>query len=43
MHAAAARAHNKRMASCLLGKPMLAEHLEGEMAQFDCSCEEYLV
>jgi len=36
----AARAHNRRTAAYLLGKPMLADHLEEALAQFGMSCEE---
>lgn len=36
------RLHNKRTAAYLLGKPMLADHLEEGLLQFDCSCEDYL-
>ena len=36
----AARAHNRRTAAYLLGKPMLADHLEEALAQFGISCEE---
>lgn len=37
----AARAHNKRTASYLLGKPMLPDHLEDALDQFGLSCEDY--
>jgi hypothetical protein len=37
----AARLHNKRTAAYLLGKPMLADHLEEGLSQFDCSCADY--
>ena len=37
----AKRAHNKRTAAYLLGKPMLADHLEDGLAEFGCSCEEF--
>jgi len=43
LRAEAARAHNRRTASYLLGKPMLADHLEEALAQFECSCEDYPV
>ena len=43
LRAEAARAHNERTASYLLGKPMLADHLEEGLAQFECSCEDYPV
>jgi hypothetical protein len=36
----AARAHNRRTATYLLGKPMLADHLEEAMDQLGISCEE---
>ncbi len=36
----AARAHNRRTATYLLGKPMLADHLEEALAQFGISCED---
>ena len=35
----ATRLHNKRTAAYLLGKPMLADHLEEGLAQFGRSCE----
>lgn len=41
LRAEAARAHNQRTASYLLGNPMLADNLEEGLAQFDCSCEDY--
>ena len=37
----AARLHNNRTAAYLLGKPMLADHLEEGLAQFGCSCENF--
>lgn len=37
----AARLHNNRTASYLIAKPMLADHLEEGLLQFDCSCEDY--
>jgi hypothetical protein len=43
LRAEASRAHNNRTASYLLGKPMLADHLEEGLAQFECSCEDYPV
>jgi hypothetical protein len=43
LRAEAARAHNRRTAPYLLGKPMLADHLEEGLAQFECSCEDYPV
>jgi hypothetical protein len=36
----AARAHNRRTAAYLLGKPMLADHLEEALAQLGISCED---
>lgn len=36
----ASRAHNRRTAAYLLGKPMLADHLEEAMAQLGISCED---
>jgi hypothetical protein len=35
----AARLHNNRTAQYLLGKPMLADHLEEALSQFGYSCE----
>jgi hypothetical protein len=40
LRAEAARAHNNRTASYLLGMPLLADYLEEGMAQFGMSCEE---
>ena len=40
IRAEAARAHNKRTASYLLGMPMLGDYLNEAMAQFGLSCEE---
>jgi Protein of unknown function (DUF3775) len=40
LHAEAARAHNKRTASYLLGMPLLADYLDEALAQFGQSCEE---
>ena len=40
LRAEAARAHNNRTASYLLGIPLLADYLEEGMAQFGLSCEE---
>jgi Protein of unknown function (DUF3775) len=37
----AARLHNNRTAAYLLGKPMLADHLQEGLVQFGCSCEDY--
>ncbi len=39
LRAEAARAHNKRTASYLLGMPLLADYLEDGMSQFGLSCE----
>ncbi len=41
LRAEAARLHNARTAAYLLGKPMLADHLEEGFSQFDRSCEEF--
>jgi len=41
LRAEAARAHNNRTASYLLGMPLLADHLEEGLSQFGCSCEEF--
>jgi len=38
----ASRLHNRRTAAYLLAKPMLADHLEEGLLQFDCSCEDFL-
>src|SRR6201987_2284074 len=40
LHAEAARAHNKRTASYLLGMPLLADYLDEALAQCGQSCEE---
>jgi uncharacterized protein DUF3775 len=40
LRAEAARAHNKRTASYLLGMPLLADYLEDALSQFGISCEE---
>ena len=40
LRAEAARAHNKRTASYLLGMPLLANHLEDALSQFGISCDE---
>jgi Protein of unknown function (DUF3775) len=40
LRAEAARAHNNRTASYLLGMPLLADYIEEGMAQFGLSCEE---
>ena len=37
----AARLHNNRTAAYLLGKPMLADHLEEGLSQFGRSCEDF--
>ena len=41
LRAEAARAHNRRTASYLLGMPLLPDHLEDALGQFGCSCEDY--
>ncbi len=43
LRAEAARAHNNRTASYLLGIPLLADYLEEGLAQFGLSCEEFEV
>ncbi len=40
LRAEAARAHNKRTASYLLGLPLLPDHLEEGLSLFGMSCEE---
>lgn len=40
LRAEAARAHNKRTASYLLGMPLLADYLDEALAQFGHSCGE---
>ena len=40
LRAEAARAHNKRVASYLLGMPLLADYLDEALAQFGHSCDE---
>ena len=40
LRAAAARAHNKRTASYLLGMPLLADYLNEALSQFGHSCDE---
>jgi Protein of unknown function (DUF3775) len=40
LRAEAARAHNKRTASYLLGMPLLADYLGEALSQFGISCEE---
>ncbi len=37
----ASRAHNRRTAQYLLGKPMLGDHLQEGLAQFGISCEDF--
>lgn len=37
----AARAHNERTASYLLGMPLLSNHLEDALSTFGRSCEEF--
>jgi Protein of unknown function (DUF3775) len=41
LRAEAARQHNKRTASYLLGIPLLPDYLEDALAEFDLSCEEF--
>src|SRR6516225_5682221 len=41
LRAEAARLHNKRTAAYLMGKPMLADHLEEGLTQFGLSCEDF--
>jgi hypothetical protein len=41
LRAEAARAHNMRTASYLLGTPMLPDYLEEALSQFGGSCEEF--
>ncbi|HEY2530651.1 MAG TPA: DUF3775 domain-containing protein [Xanthobacteraceae bacterium] len=40
LRAEAARAHNKRTASYLLGMPLLADYLDEGLSQFGISCDE---
>jgi hypothetical protein len=40
LRAEAARAHNKRTTSYLLGAPLLADYLNEALAQFGHSCDE---
>ena len=40
LRAEAARAHNKRTASYLLGMPLLANHLDEALSQLGHSCDE---
>lgn len=41
LRAEAARAHNKRTASYLLGMPLLSDHLEEALSMFGHSAEEF--
>ncbi len=41
LRAEAARAHNNRTASYLLGTPMLADYLEEALSQFGKSFEDF--
>lgn len=41
LRAEAARAHNNRTASYLLGMPLLPDHLEDALSQLGLSCEEF--
>jgi len=41
LHSEAARAHNNRTASYLIGTPMLADYLEEAMTQFGKSFEDF--
>ena len=41
LRAEAARAHNRRTASYLLGLPLLPDHLEDALSQLGLSCEEF--
>jgi hypothetical protein len=41
LHAEAARAHNNRTASYLIGTPMLADYLEEALSQFGKSAEDF--
>lgn len=41
LRAEAARAHNNRTASYLLGIPLLADYIEEGLAQFDLSCGDF--
>jgi len=41
LRAEAARAHNNRTASYLIGKPMLADYLEEALSQFGKSLEDF--
>ena len=41
LRAEAARVHNRRTASYLLGVPLLPDYLEEALAEFGRSCEEF--
>ena len=41
LRAEAARVHNRRTASYLLGEPLLPDYLEEALAEFGRSCEEF--
>jgi uncharacterized protein DUF3775 len=41
LRAEAGRLHNARTAAYLLGKPMIADHLEEALSQFGRSCEDF--
>jgi hypothetical protein len=41
LRAEAARAHNRRTASYLMGMPLLPDHLEEALSQLGLSCEEF--
>jgi hypothetical protein len=41
LRAEAARLHNNRTAAYLLGKPMLADHLQEGLSQFGLSCDDF--
>ena len=41
LRAEAARAHNKRTASYVLGMPLLPDQLEEALSQLGLSCEDY--
>jgi hypothetical protein len=40
LRAEAARAHNRRTAAYLLGMPLLSNHLEDALSQFEISCDQ---
>jgi hypothetical protein len=42
LRAEAARAHNRRTASYLLGMPLLSDHLEEALSQLGLSCEDIM-